>query len=219
MKLPTVLVILMSSVLLGCATQPKTLVVEKAKPLKERVQTHPKTIGVEKAKPPLGWAEFCVRYAPECANNHTPPRDIVLSPDTWSTIVSVNKRVNEYIKPTTDLEHWGAINIWYYPDDGRGDCKAYVLLKRRMLMEAGFPRQALLITIVGTQEHKGHAVLIARTDKGDFVLDNLSAETLLWSETDYDFIKRQSQSDPNAWIYIDGDTWKQPATVAATVTD
>jgi hypothetical protein len=28
----------------------------------------------------------------------------------------------------TDLEHWGTIEKWSYPDDGYGDCEDYVLL-------------------------------------------------------------------------------------------
>ena len=39
----------------------------------------------------------------------------------------------------------------------------------------------------------GHAVLTVKTDKGEFVLDNQNPEILLWSETSYRFVKRQSQ--------------------------
>ena len=35
-----------------------------------------------------------------------------------------------------------------YPVDGNGDCKIYMLYKRKLLMEAGFPRQALHKAIV-----------------------------------------------------------------------
>ena len=38
------------------------------------------------------------------------------------------------------MEHWGVVERWSYPDDGYGDCEDYVLLKRRMLMQAGWPR-------------------------------------------------------------------------------
>ena len=34
----------------------------------------------------------------------------------------------------TDMDHWGAVEKWSYPDDGYGDCEDYVLLKRRMLI-------------------------------------------------------------------------------------
>ena len=72
-----------------------------------------------------------------------------------------------------------------------------MLLKRRMLMEAGWPREALLITVVRDKKGEGHAVLTVKTDKGEFILDNQEEDILLWSETGYRFVKRQSQSDPN----------------------
>ena len=64
----------------------------------------------------------------------------------------------------TDLEHWGVVERWNYPDDGYGDCEDYVLLKRRMLMQAGWPREALLITVVRDKKGDGHAVLTVKTD-------------------------------------------------------
>ena len=98
----------------------------------------------------------------------------------------------------TDMDHWGVVEKWSYPDDGKGDCEDYVLLKRRMLMQAGWPREALLITVVRDKKGDGHAVLTVKTDKGDFILDNQEETSLLWSETGYRFVKRQSQSNPNA---------------------
>ena len=80
-------------------------------------------------------------------------------------MVKVNAWVNESIKPMTDLEHWGVVERWNYPDDGYGDCEDYVLLKRRMLMQAGWPREALLITVVRDQKGDGHAVLTVKTDQ------------------------------------------------------
>jgi len=94
------------------------------------------------------------------------------------------------------------VEKWSYPDDGYGDCEDYVLLKRRTLMEAGWPREALLITVVRDRKGDGHAVLTVKTDQGEFVLDNQVQEILPWSETNYRFVKRQSQSDPNQWVSI-----------------
>ena len=79
-------------------------------------------------------------------------------------MLKVNAWVNESIKPMTDLEHWGVVERWNYPDDGYGDCEDYVLLKRRMLMQAGWPREALLITVVRDKKGDGHAVLTVKTD-------------------------------------------------------
>jgi predicted transglutaminase-like cysteine proteinase len=127
--------------------------------------------------------------------------------------VRVNEWVNETIKPLTDLEHWGVAERWSYPDDGYGDCEDYVLLKRRMLIQAGWPREALLVTVVRDQKQRGHAVLTVTTDEGDYVLDNQTQDILLWSDTGYRFVKRQSQSNPNVWVSLDD---SRPAIATAT---
>ena len=48
----------------------------------------------------------------------------------------------------------------------------------------------------------GHAVLTVKTDKGELILDNQNEDILLWSETGYRFVKRQSQTDPNVWVSL-----------------
>jgi predicted transglutaminase-like cysteine proteinase len=175
---------------------------------------HPLFISVgSSARPPIGWVEFCAEYAPECETKPLEARDVVLSSKSWKDLVRINKWVNETIKPVTDFEHWGVAERWNYPDDGYGDCEDYVLLKRRMLMQAGWPRQALLITVVRDQRGDGHAVLTVKTDKGEFILDNQAEEIVLWSETGYRFVKRQSQADPNVWVSL-GDP--RPAIATAT---
>src|SRR5450759_4549027 len=123
-------------------------------------------------QPPPGWVEFCARQPGECAGTTTAPQDLALSPEAWMDLIHVNKWANETIKPLTDLEHWGVVEKWSYPDDGYGDCEDYVLLKRKMLMKAGWPREALLITVVRDKHGDGHAILTVKTDKGEFVLDN-----------------------------------------------
>ena len=151
----------------------------------------------------------------ECATAASEPRDVVLTSKVWKDLVRVNRWVNESIKPVTDMDHWGVVERWSYPDDGQGDCEDYVLLKRRMLMQAGWPREALLITVVRDKKGEGHAVLTVKTDKGEFILDNQAEEILLWSETGYRFVKRQSQSNPNAWVSL-GDTRPAVSTAAAS---
>ncbi len=165
------------------------------------------------ARPPIGWVEFCIENPRECDGKPLEARDVVLTTAAWKDLQRINKWVNEQIKPMTDLDHWGVVERWSYPDDGYGDCEDYVLLKRRMLMQAGWPRQALLITVVRDLKGEGHAVLTVKTDKGEFVLDNQDEEVRLWSETGYRYVKRQSQTDPNFWVAL-GDT--RPALATAT---
>ena len=168
----------------------------------------------ESAKAPIGWVEFCIEYDPECKTKTSQARDVVLSTQAWKDLDRVNLWVNSHVKPMTDMEHWGVVERWNYPDDGYGDCEDYVLLKRRMLVQAGWPREALLITVVRDRHGDGHAVLTVKTDKGEFILDNQNDQILLWADTGYRFVKRQSQSDPNVWVAL-GEPRGAPATATA----
>jgi predicted transglutaminase-like cysteine proteinase len=166
------------------------------------------------SRAPIGWLEFCAENRRDCATSRTAARDVVLTPQAWTSLVRINDWVNQSIKPVTDQDHWGVVEKWSYPDDGYGDCEDYVLLKRRMLMEAGWPREALLITVVRDKKGDGHAVLTVKTDKGEFILDNQNEKILAWTETGYRFVKRQSQSDQNVWVAL-GDPRPAVATASA----
>ena len=163
---------------------------------------------------PIGWVEFCAENPGECRGGASQPRDIVMTQTAWRDLLRVNRWVNETIKPMTDMDHWGVVERWNYPDDGYGDCEDYVLQKRRMLMKAGWPREALLITVVRDKNNDGHAVLTVKSDKGEYVLDNQTDDIVLWSDTGYRFVKRQSQSDPNVWVAL-GEPRPVPLTATA----
>ena len=50
----------------------------------------------------------------------------------------VNRRVNQTIRPQTDIEHYGIEDYWTIPKDGKGDCEDYALLKRHLLISMGW---------------------------------------------------------------------------------
>jgi predicted transglutaminase-like cysteine proteinase len=152
--------------------------------------------------PPDGWIYFCLEYAADCKTTPSTTRHVVLTEERWAELARVNLWVNRHIRPMSDLKHWGTLERWNYPDDGYGDCEDYALLKRRMLIETGWPREALLMTVVDDLQGEGHAVLTVETDKGELILDNQTDSILPWSDTGYDYLSRQSQSDPNAWVSI-----------------
>jgi predicted transglutaminase-like cysteine proteinase len=164
-------------------------------------------------RPPIGWVEFCTDNPSDCRGG-TQPRDIVMTQAAWKDLLRVNRWVNENVKPMTDLDHWGVIEKWSYPDDGYGDCEDYVLLKRKMLIDAGWPREALLVTVVRDKKGDGHAVLTVKSDKGEFILDNQNEDVLAWTDTGYRYVKRQTQNDPNIWVSL-GDTRPAVATASA----
>lgn len=166
------------------------------------------------SRAPIGWVDFCADNPKDCGAGQTQARDIVMTQTAWKDLVRVNRWVNETIKPMTDQEHWGVIERWSYPTDGYGDCEDYVLLKRKMLIEAGWPREALLITVVRDKKGDGHAVLTVKTDKGEFILDNQNESVLPWQDTGYRFVKRQSQGDQNVWVAL-GDTRPNVATASS----
>src|ERR1700759_770094 len=168
----------------------------------------------DNTRAPIGWVEFCNENPADCKVGQSQPRDIVMSQAAWRDLVKVNRWVNETVKPMTDMDHWGVVEKWSLPTDGYGDCEDYVLFKRKLLIDAGWPREALLITVVRDRQGEGHAVLTVKTDKGEFILDNQNENVVPWTETGYQFVKRQSQGDQNVWVSL-GDNRAAVATASA----
>ncbi|MGX5734011.1 transglutaminase-like cysteine peptidase [Bosea thiooxidans] len=163
------------------------------------------------ARAPYAWTDFCKRSPSECRTDTREPEQITLTPKLWNTILTVNNRTNREIAAITDEEHWGVVDRWDLPTDGKGDCEDYALLKRQRLAEAGLPRRAMLMTVVIDEENAGHAVLMIRTDRGDYVLDNKRNAILPWSQTGYVYVKRESQYR-TGWTSLGG---AQTPTVAS----
>jgi predicted transglutaminase-like cysteine proteinase len=153
------------------------------------------------AAPPIGHYEFCKENPRECAFAGGDAGPIILTQDSWKTILQINYTVNTTIKPMTDMELYGVEEKWAIPTTA-GDCEDFALLKRKQLIDAGFSPSDLLMTVVLQPNGEGHAVLTVRTDRGDFVLDNMRNKVKLWSETEYTFLKRQSVDDPARWVKI-----------------
>ncbi|WP_407864921.1 transglutaminase-like cysteine peptidase [Phyllobacterium phragmitis] len=153
---------------------------------------------------PIGHYEFCQRYADECNVVSKSDKPVVLTQELWRKVIEINNQVNTTIEARTDMEMWGKPEVWSYPTQ-YGDCEDYALLKRKLLQEAGVPINTLLITVVRQMNGDGHAVLTMRTDRGDFVLDNLEPRVLLWNQTEYQYLKRQSTRNTGVWVSIDDD--------------
>lgn len=154
---------------------------------------------------PVGHYELCQQMPIECRQVTSAGKPVELTRKLWAKIIDVNNLVNTMVTPRTDMEIWGVEERWSYPADGIGDCEDYVLEKRRLLMKAGMPAGNLLITVVRQPNGDGHAVLTARTSLGDFVLDNLEPRVLAWEDTQYQFLKRQSDQNSGVWVSIEDD--------------
>jgi predicted transglutaminase-like cysteine proteinase len=157
------------------------------------------------ARPVAAWNDFCRRYPSECAVDTSEPAKITMTPEIWKTIIAVNRRVNARIRPMTDKAHWNVVDRWDFPEDGYGDCEDYQLLKRKLLRERGLPQRAMRMTVVIDELNEGHAVLMIRSDKGDYILDNKTNAVLPWGETGYVYVKREGQ-DSTAWVSLGGVT-------------
>jgi predicted transglutaminase-like cysteine proteinase len=152
--------------------------------------------------PPVGYVTFCREWPAECRHGSRFADRVQLTAAKFQLIEAVNTEINTAIQPITDLELYGKTEWWSYPGDNRGDCEDYVLLKRKMLIERGFPESTLLITVVRDENNEGHAVLTVRTDKGDFILDNKRREVMRWADTPYTFVKLQSERNPLVWTSL-----------------
>jgi predicted transglutaminase-like cysteine proteinase len=154
-----------------------------------------------KSLPPVGYVAFCGRGEDECRFKGGKIEKLAMSPEKWNMISQVNMYVNSKIKPVSDTDQYHVADNWTYPVSS-GDCEDYVLLKKRYLIGMGFSPEELLITVVFDENGEGHAVMTIPTDAGDFVLDNRRDELLLWNQTGYKFLKRQSQLDPKLWVSL-----------------
>jgi len=148
---------------------------------------------------PVGHLEFCKTHPSECQPYDSIVQATTLTEENWQQLVSVNAYYNQTVVPVTDAELYHVDEFWTYPN-GYGDCEDFVLAKRRDLINAGWAPSTLMIAVVREANGDGHAVLIARTDRGDLVLDNQAGTIELWSNTPYRYIKRQSQADAGQWV-------------------
>ena len=154
---------------------------------------------------PTGYYELCRREPWSCP---APPPSaagadvkVVLDDEGVATLAELNAMLNSAYKPSTDYDLYGVSEYWTTPIHG-ADCEDYVIAKRSALVAAGWPPSALLIGVARGVEAPYHAVLLVRTDRGELVLDNLRDEVLDWRETGYDWVVRQSLSNPQAWVRV-----------------
>ena len=165
------------------------------------------------AQPPYGFVRFCDAQADQCNSAPTDDARFQATPERLSELDDINRKANHDIEPATDLEIYGVNELWTLPKT-RGDCEDFALLKRKLLMERGWPASSVLMTVVRDEKNEGHAVLTARTSQGDFILDNKVEAVRLWNHTPYHYVMRQSYIDPKVWVSLDPTDGSSPAAMA-----
>lgn len=151
------------------------------------------------ALPPSGYVDFCKRYPSDCTRTSEAAGPLQLDAQRWGELQRVNGEVNRTIRYVSDGA--GRSETWEYPTEA-GDCEDFVLEKRRRLIEAGWPEQNLLIAVAQVPRVGAHAVLVAVTSGGDYVLDVRESSVRRWEDVDYRWLKRQSAENPKIWMNI-----------------
>ena len=104
--------------------------------------------------------------------------ELELTDQLWTTIKTVNAMVNTERWVPEEGDDWG--------HSLPGDCENFALLKRKLLAEKGVPLGAMRVCVGQIRRRgrsQGHAVLHIVTDRGDYVLDNLTDEIVPWEKS------------------------------------
>ncbi len=144
---------------------------------------------------PSGAASLCQRYNWACSGSGqaTVPSAML------AHAKRVNAAVNSRTRELSDRRQYGVEEHWALPTRRGGDCEDFVLEKKRRLIAAGLSPRSLLIATVLDRKRNSHAVLVLRTDQGDYVLDNLRSGVIDWRRTGYSFLKMQNSERPDRW--------------------
>lgn len=154
------------------------------------------------ANPPYGFVRFCSSNPDACRKQPMATTRVNVTAIRLSELDDINQFVNTSVEPVTDMEAYGVTEHWTLPT-AQGDCEDYALLKRKLLIERGWPPSALLLTVVRDEVGDGHAVLTIRTAQGDYILDNKDTQVRMWSKTPYQYLMRQSYLNPRVWVALD----------------
>lgn len=145
---------------------------------------------------PMGFVRFCMQYPSDCSATAAEP--VKLTVEAQAQLESVNRAVNRRISPKADSlrqDIW-SLNVL------AGDCDDYAAQKRHDLIALGWPQGALLFAAVWTPGGEAHLIVVVRTDRGDFVLDNLRPEIVQTAESRYRWEKMQSARHPLYWVEV-----------------
>jgi len=164
-------------------------------------KSDPAMIEGARVEAPWGFVDFCRRHPGECASTSGAAQKVPLSAKRIAELAVVQIRVNRQIVYATDSDNYGREEFWTY-SHARGDCEDYALEKRRHLIAMGWPRSALLLTAARMENGQKHLVLVAITDKGDFVLDNRNGAPRSWASMKYQWLARQSRFKESDWVAL-----------------
>lgn len=151
---------------------------------------HANTRGGGSVLTPVAMKFFCMQNAGECSGGGA--SQVTMTDDLVGMLQSVNRRVNSSIQYTTERVDKFSLN------PSRGDCEDYALSKRSALIRQGVPAASLRLAFTHTRRGVPHAVLVVKTSKGDYVLDNMSNKIVTLNASGYN-IFMMSTANPLRW--------------------
>ena len=114
--------------------------------------------------------------------------------NSYSVAERINSDVNASVTWMSDSEQFGVPEFWCEAT-ALGDCEDYALLKRQRLLEAGFARKDLHLACCWCETGEYHCVLLCRTDKGWFVLDNRHSLPMIPKQCGYSWDRALDEVD------------------------
>jgi predicted transglutaminase-like cysteine proteinase len=120
-----------------------------------------------------------------------------LTKELWKVLKKINKEVNNDIRYKRDIDLYNQTDYWTIIEGkGEGDCDDYAITKiHRLVNESDWKRENLCIGVCKVEDRdgrpgmgEGHAVTIARTDRGDFVLDNRYRKVKKYEDLPYHWL-------------------------------
>jgi predicted transglutaminase-like cysteine proteinase len=168
------------------------------------------------ALPPIAHTRFCLQYADECEVRGIDlrRRNIVLTPELWKELNTVNREVNREIIPQPN--EGGVMAEKWLVSPPTGECHDYAVTKRHELLARGWPSRSLLLAEVVVPSGEHHLVLVVRLMDLDLVLDNLNANVRPIGMTRYQWVRIESPYDPKYWFTVNAPQRPHVARVANT---
>ena len=148
---------------------------------------------------PRAFDAFCDTWVDQCAADGG-STVVALDDARWAELEAVNGRVNRHIRSQADDT---GTDVWTI-GASEGDCDDYAVEKRKALIDRGWPTAALSLSVAFIRTGEAHLLLVVRTDRGDFALDNLRSRVVAADRTGYRWIARQSTIHPRLWVRVDG---------------
>jgi predicted transglutaminase-like cysteine proteinase len=153
----------------------------------------------ENMLPPFGHTVFCRTYPADCKQSRS-SKLFADTPTRHAELDAVNRHVNASIAPQAE-EATSSIDEKWLLAPAEGNCSDYAVTKRHDLLQRGWSSSSLLLAEVTLETGEHHLILVADTEGGEFILDNLdpNVRSLAKTRSRYYWNRIESPADPKRW--------------------